>query len=67
MDLKGSVLGKSVDAFYQRGDVLLRYKVRLCVPNIDVFREQIQEESHGLGYSINLGSVKMYRALFKVY
>ena len=59
MDLKGFMLGKFVEAFSQRGDGLLGYKVRLCVPDGDNLSEQIQEEAHGLRYSIHLGSIKM--------
>ncbi|WMV18896.1 hypothetical protein MTR67_012281 [Solanum verrucosum] len=34
MDLNESVLNKSVEAFSQRGDGVLRYQVRLCVPDV---------------------------------
>ena len=53
------MLGKSIKSFSQRGDGLLGYKVRLCVPDGDNLSEQIQEEAHGLRYWIHLGDIKM--------
>ncbi|WMV46650.1 hypothetical protein MTR67_040035 [Solanum verrucosum] len=41
VELKEAVLKKSVEAFSQGGDGVLRYQGRFYVPNIDEFREQI--------------------------
>ena len=41
VELKEAVLKKSVEAFSQGGDGVLRYQGRLCVPNVDELREQI--------------------------
>ncbi|WMV25201.1 hypothetical protein MTR67_018586 [Solanum verrucosum] len=41
VELKESVLKKSVEAFSQLGDGVLRYQGRLCVPNVDNLREKI--------------------------
>ncbi|KAH0657372.1 hypothetical protein KY285_032254 [Solanum tuberosum] len=67
VELKESVLKKSVEAFPQGGYGVLRYKCRLCVPNIDGLREQILGEAHSSRYSIHLGATKMYRDLREVY
>ena len=39
---------------------MLRYKGRLCVPDVDGLRDRILEEAHGSRYSIQPGSTKMY-------
>ncbi|KAH0709210.1 hypothetical protein KY284_010637 [Solanum tuberosum] len=62
-----AVLKKSVEAFSQGGDVVLRYQGRLCVPNVDDLREQILSEAHSSWYSIHLGATKMYRDLLEIY
>ncbi|KAH0651615.1 hypothetical protein KY284_031527 [Solanum tuberosum] len=67
VELKESVLKKSVEAFSQGGDGMLRYQVRLCVPDVDGLREQILEDAHSSWYSIHLGATKMYRDLQEVY
>ncbi|KAH0652933.1 hypothetical protein KY289_030611 [Solanum tuberosum] len=67
VELKESVLKKSVEAFSQGGDGVLRYQGRLCVPDVDGFREQILEEAHGSWYSIHPGDTKMCRDLREVY
>ena len=67
MELKESVLNKSIEAFFQGGDLVLRYHGRLCVPDVAGFREQILEKAHGSQYSIHLGATKMYRDLREVY
>ncbi|WMV18695.1 hypothetical protein MTR67_012080 [Solanum verrucosum] len=46
VELKDSVLKKSVEAFSQGGDRVLRYQGRLCVPDVDCLREKILEEAH---------------------
>ncbi|WMV37616.1 hypothetical protein MTR67_031001, partial [Solanum verrucosum] len=67
MELQESVLGKSVEAFSQGGDGVLRYKARLCVPYVDSLREKILEEAHVSQYSIHTRATKMYRDLREVY
>ncbi|WMV37897.1 hypothetical protein MTR67_031282 [Solanum verrucosum] len=59
VELKEVVLKKSIEAFSQRGDRVLRYQSRLCVPNVDDLREQIFSETHSLRYSIHPGATKM--------
>ena len=82
MELKESVLSKynelrliyilhnsiKLFLFFSQGkDGLLRYRDRLCVPDVDGLREQIFEEAHGSRYSINHSSTKLYRDLCKIY
>ncbi|WMV58615.1 hypothetical protein MTR67_052000 [Solanum verrucosum] len=66
MELKESVLNKSVEDFSQGGDGVLRYQCRLCVPNVDGLREKILEEAHSSRYFMHPGATKMYRDLRKV-
>ncbi|XP_070012963.1 uncharacterized protein [Nicotiana sylvestris] len=55
-------------AFEQRGDDgTLRYRDKLCVPNVDELRERIMSEAHNSRYSIHPGSTKMYHDLKEVY
>ena len=65
MELKESVLNKYNESFSQRGDGVLRYQGRLCVPNVDDLRRQIMEEAYGSLYSIHLGVTKMYHDLHR--
>ncbi|WMV08908.1 hypothetical protein MTR67_002293 [Solanum verrucosum] len=65
--LKESVLNKSIEAFSQWGDGVLRYQGRLCVSDVDGLREQILEEAHSSRYSIHPGATNMYRHLREVY
>jgi len=58
---------KSVEAFFQGEDGVLRYQGRLYVPNVDNLREQILAETHNSWYSINLGDTNMYRNLRDIY
>lgn len=53
MELKESVLNKSVEAFSQGGNRVLRYQGRLCVPYVDGLREKILEKARGSRYSIH--------------
>jgi len=46
VELKEAVLKKSVEAFSQGGDGVLRYQSRLSVPNVDDLRERILTEAH---------------------
>ena len=52
VELKESVLGKLNESFYLETGVL-RYQNRLCVPDVEVLRDQILEEAHGFRYSIH--------------
>ncbi len=67
VELKATLLKKSVEAFSQGGDGVLRYQGQLCVPDVDGLREQILEEAHSSLYSIHPGATKMYDVLWKVY
>ncbi|WMV58741.1 hypothetical protein MTR67_052126, partial [Solanum verrucosum] len=67
IELKESVLNKSIEAFFQGGDRVLRYQGRLCVPDVDDLREKILEEALGSRYSIHPGTTKMYCDLREVY
>ena len=46
---------------------MLRYRGRLCVPDVDGLSDRILEESHGSRYSIHPGSAKMYPDLREIY
>ncbi|WMV18993.1 hypothetical protein MTR67_012378 [Solanum verrucosum] len=67
VELKEFVLKRSVEAFSQGGDGVLRYQGQLCVPDDDGLREQILEEAHSSRYSIHPGATKMYHDLREVY
>jgi len=43
VELKESVLNKSVEAFSQGGDGVLRYQFRLCVSDVDGLPDEILE------------------------
>ncbi|WMV41696.1 hypothetical protein MTR67_035081 [Solanum verrucosum] len=66
-ELKEAVLRKSVEAFSQGGDGVLRYQGRLCVPNVDDLREQILSEAYSSRYFIHPGATKMYSDLREIY
>lgn len=67
VELKESVLLKSVDAISQGGYGMLRYQGQLCVPYVHALTELILEEAHGSKYSVHPGSTKMYRNTWEVY
>ncbi|XP_019248588.1 PREDICTED: uncharacterized protein LOC109227982 [Nicotiana attenuata] len=46
---------------------ILRYKGRLCVPNVDGLRERIMTEAYTSRYSVHPSSTKMYHDLKEVY
>ncbi|XP_070010018.1 uncharacterized protein [Nicotiana sylvestris] len=48
-------------------DGVLWLQGHLCVPNVDVLRERIQEEIHSLWYFILLNATKMYHDLRQHY
>ncbi|WMV29988.1 hypothetical protein MTR67_023373 [Solanum verrucosum] len=63
VESKDTTLKKSVEAFSQGVDGVLRYQGRLCVLNVNDLREQILAEAHSLWYSIHSGATKIYRDL----
>ncbi|WMV18602.1 hypothetical protein MTR67_011987 [Solanum verrucosum] len=67
VELKETVLKKSVEAFSQRGDGVLRYQGHLYVPRIDDLREHILSEAHSSRYSIHPSATMMYRDLREIY
>ncbi|WMV59547.1 hypothetical protein MTR67_052932, partial [Solanum verrucosum] len=67
MELKESVLNKSIEVFSQGGDGVLTYQGRLCVSDVDGLREKILKEAHGSRYYIHPGATKMYRDLREIY
>jgi hypothetical protein len=54
--------GRGAD-FIEDGQGTIWFKNRICVPDIDIFRETILKEAHESAYSIHLGSIKMYQDL----
>ncbi|KAH0644892.1 hypothetical protein KY284_032776 [Solanum tuberosum] len=67
VELKEAVLKKSVEAFSQEGDGVLRYQGNLCFPNVDELKEQILAETHSWRYSIHPGATKTYHDFWEVY
>ncbi|WMV41874.1 hypothetical protein MTR67_035259 [Solanum verrucosum] len=65
--LKEMILRKSIEAFSQGGDGVLRYQGCLCVSKVDDLREQILSEAHSSWYSIHPRATKMYRDLREIY
>ena len=63
MELNDSTLVKMNESFALGDDDIYRYRVRLCVHDVDDFCTRIIEEAHGTRYSIPLGSTKMYHDL----
>ena len=50
-----------------RGDGVLQFRNRLCVPNNTELKREIMEEAHKSAYTVHPGSTKMYRDLREVY
>ncbi|XP_070042806.1 uncharacterized protein [Nicotiana tomentosiformis] len=48
-------------------DGVLRYRGRLCVPNLAGLRRQVMGETHYSRYSIHPGATKMYRDIREIY
>ncbi|WMV49632.1 hypothetical protein MTR67_043017 [Solanum verrucosum] len=67
LELKANVHKQKVLAFEQKGDGVLRYQGRLCVPMVDGLQDRIMEEAHSSRYSSHSGSTKMYSDLREVY
>jgi hypothetical protein len=51
--------------FREDAEGVVRFKDRLCVPNIESIRELILREAHEIAYSIHPGREKMYQDLKK--
>lgn len=51
--LKDSLYGKSIEAFSQGGDDILRYQGKLCIPDVDNLKRKIFGESHSSRYFIH--------------
>ena len=54
-------------SYSPRGDGVLSYQGRLCVPNVDDLKNTILEESHKAHYYIHLVLTKMYHDLSYVF
>ena len=67
VELKRLVDEKKIEVFSKGGDGVLRYRNRLCVPDVDDLRKLILQEAHNSSYSIHPGSTKMYIDLREVY
>jgi len=67
IDLKKLVSEKAIEAFFQGGDSVHRYQGRLCVLNVDKFRDHILKEALSSQYSIHLEATYMYYNLWEVY
>ena len=65
-NLKARVRKQRVLSFEQRGDGVLKYQGKLCVPKVEELQERILE-SHSSYYSSHVGFTKMYRDLREVY
>ena len=61
LELKGVIHNQRVEVFSQRGDGVLVYKDRLCVPDAGGLRNHILAEVHNSRYSIHPGVTKIYR------
>jgi hypothetical protein len=46
---------------------VLRYKGRICVPNVKEIKDIILREAHNSAYSIHPGGNKMYQDLMATY
>ena len=67
VELKESLLRKSLETLSKGEDEALRNLGRLCVPHIDVLRESILEEARGSRYSTHPSATKIYKTLQEKY
>ena len=68
LQLKEGIHKHKTTAFEQGGDDgTLRYRGRLCVPDIDGLRDRIMSEAYNSRYSIHPGSTKIYHDLKDIY
>ena len=63
MELKDTMVVKMNESFALGDDDILRYRVRLCVSDVDDLWTRIIVEAHGSRHSIHAGSTKMYHDL----
>ncbi|PKU70915.1 hypothetical protein MA16_Dca021034 [Dendrobium catenatum] len=56
-----------IEDFELDGKTLLRYKGRLCIPDVDDLRKEVLQEAHYSSYTIHPGSNKMYQDLKEVF
>ncbi len=64
MELKNSVMSNLNDSFSLRGDGILRYKNKLCVPNLYNLRSNIFAETHCSRYSIQPSAIMIYHEVY---
>lgn len=64
---KGKAQQQESLSFNIGGEGVLRYKGRLCVPDVAGLRQQIMVEAHYFRYSIHPGSTKMYHDIKEIY
>ncbi|WMV24430.1 hypothetical protein MTR67_017815 [Solanum verrucosum] len=67
LQLKDAIHKEKVKIFCIGENEILRYQERLCVPDVDGFKDQILKEIHSFMHSIHLGTMKMYRDLREVF
>ena len=67
VELKRLVDEKKIEVFSKGGDGVLRYRNRLCVPDVNDLRKLILQEAHNSSYSIHPGATKMYGDLREMY
>ena len=58
--------GKLVD-FKEGSDGILRFRDRICVPDLPELRKLILEEGHKSSLSVHPGATKMYKDLKKIF
>ena len=46
-----------------RGDGMMLFRGRICVPALEPLREMILQEAHGLAYAMHPSSIKMYQII----
>ena len=63
MELKDSMLVTMNESFALVDDNILRYQDKLCVPDVDDLRTNINVEAHGSRFSLHPGSIMMYHDL----
>ncbi|XP_025640485.1 uncharacterized protein [Arachis hypogaea] len=58
---------KRCEEFTKNDEGLWRYKGRICIPDVGSLRQDLLSEAHNSGFSIHLGSTKMYYDLKKMF
>ena len=53
--------------FTIRGDGMMLYRGRICVPASEPLKEMILQEAHSSAYAMHPGSTKMYRTIRQTY